>query len=858
MQAISKPLHPSPDRVRDAWMNLNGAWEFSLGEPKYDKTITVPFSWTAPLSGIGDESKGTGYYRRTVCYDAKGDRLFLIFGAVDYEATVRVNGIFVGSHIGGYTRFELDVTDAWNSAGENVIELDATDLDEPHQTYGKQGYGNVRGIWQTVWLERRPAVHLTSFTIRTKIDGSITIDYTASKGTPDATAFFDGKCHAGANGKISFKIENPRLWSPSDPYLYEGELRLGADTVKTYFGIREISAARISEDGLPYLLLNGSPIFLAGVLDQSYNPDGFFTYPTNEEEENEILRLKELGLNLVRIHIKPEEPRKLYHADRLGMLVMEDMPCFWGDPTPIAKAHFESQMRETIARDVNHPSIIYWVVFNETWGLFTKTDDGKVYLPETQEWVRACYREVKALDPSRLVEDNSPCNHDHVETDVLTWHFYRNGYKSVKAEVERFCREAAVGASGEYIGKNVNRDIPAMNSECGNYWGILDGGAGDSDLSWHYRYMMNEFRLHDCISGFVFTEFHDVINEFNGYLRIDSTKKDFGYGGCFPGMTVSDLHGELFLALDCPPMQSAEPGETFEIPTKLSCFSEKSLNLPFVTSWQAVQTDRLGRETTVDAGKTEFLCRRYGLGDSGVISVKMPETPGTVTLRAALTTPTGEVMMRNFVCFDVDIAKESLCRLPVTAIQNESFSAPALHQRSEKWNGLGAGSASFTVEKSAIPGYASGDLLLAFEASTKETLTKDLPETKQEAYKGDIAMLLGEEVDRTKNPNTFPMTDEQCYPGKLTVSIEGKEISAFDLPDCPADSRGILSHFYQETDNRLDEVGSYGYLCRTVIPAALLETLPDRFTVTLTADRGLSIFGRRSGRFPIGIDLSAI
>lgn len=854
---IPKPSHPAPDRVRRNWLNLNGEWEFSFDEPSYDRHITVPFSWACPLSGIADERRGTGCYRRSVRYDAGGDRLFLVFGAVDYDAEVSVNGIPVGSHRGGYTRFEFDITEAWDSFSDNTIEVKATDNDERTHTYGKQGYGNARGIWQTVWLERRPAVYLSEFTIRTSIDGTVTVLYDTVGADPGAVALFCGKRFLGTDGKIEFQVENPRLWTPDDPYLYEGAIVLGEDRVETYFGIREVTCGRVDKNGYPLILLNGKPIFLSGVLDQSYNPTGFFTLPTDEDAEEEILRLKRIGINMARIHIKLEEPLKLSYADRHGLLIMADLPCFWGAPTEEAKCLFEEQMRDSVVRDINHPSLIYRVVFNESWGLLDKDKDGKqVFLPETQEWVRNCFHQVKALDPTRPVEDNSPCRHDHVETDVLTWHFYRNGYQQVKEEIERFCAGAVIGSSQEYIGDNRNGDVPAMNSECGNVWGMKGGNAGDSDLSWHYHYMMNEFRLHDRLCGFVFTQFHDVINEFNGYYRIDNNEKQFGYEAYVPGMTLSDLHGPLFLAAECPPMRRADCSGTAEVPLFLSCFDADYPGKILNVRWETVLTDRFGKESSVDSGTVVFRCRRIGLTSAGTLTVPMPSRPGTVTLRLLLTTPAGKVLMRNFVLFDLPCEDPSVLSIPVTSLSGEGFHRAWTLLGDGKFNGTGAGTASFKVSKSDIPCYRGGAISLRFEASTKEEMTKDRTDGKEADGAVDISYMLGYRVDRGANPNCFYMTDETLYPGTLTVSVEGREIDIFSLPDSPADSRGCLSHFYQPSDDRLEETGSYGYLCFAVIPETMAAALPETFTVSLKADHGLSVFGRKSGRYPVAIDVT--
>ena len=177
--AIRKIHFPQPDVQRGEWLNLNGSWDFSLNEKTYAHTIEVPYPWGSPLSGISEEKDGTGYYRKAVRWDPQGEKIFLIFGAVDYTCEVRCNGTLLGTHTGGYNRFEFDVTDSWLRDGENIIEVDATDLSERSQTYGKQGYGNARGIWQTVWLESRPKAYIDNFYVKTKLDGTVTYDVTA-------------------------------------------------------------------------------------------------------------------------------------------------------------------------------------------------------------------------------------------------------------------------------------------------------------------------------------------------------------------------------------------------------------------------------------------------------------------------------------------------------------------------------------------------------------------------------------------------------------------------------------------------------------------------------------------------------
>ncbi|MDF2962509.1 MAG: glycoside hydrolase family 2 sugar binding protein, partial [Paenibacillus sp.] len=388
--AVPRPEYPRPDWQRNDWLNLNGIWSFGFdpdnkgldeqwyngAAPVFPKEITVPFSWVSPLSGIGEDFKGTGWYSRSVHWKPaeQNGRIFLRFGAVDYHCDVWVNQMHAGRHSGGYGAFEFEVTDAWKRDGENLIVIRVEDNDEPYQARGKQGYGEIRGIWQTVWLEARPDNYVQRARFITHLDGRVEIQgvvQAAVSGNAVLRFSFDGgQIKHGVELALeqgeqhfhtSFRVDSPRLWSPETPHLYEGTLTLdihgdtdsaagsmgnhnnsgsswnGSDSISTYFGIRTIGT--VKQEGLEsrWITLNGKPVFLSGTLDQSFHPTGFFTYPTDEEMRDEIFRLKRIGLNMVRIHIKPEEPRKLYWADKLGMLVMEDMPCFWGTPDDQAK-----------------------------------------------------------------------------------------------------------------------------------------------------------------------------------------------------------------------------------------------------------------------------------------------------------------------------------------------------------------------------------------------------------------------------------------------------------------------------------------------------------------------------------------
>lgn len=866
---IMKNAYPQPDFARAEWLNLNGTWEFSFDEPRYDAQIEVPYPWGSPLSGIAESKDGTGFYRRRVSFDPKGERIFLIFGAVDYTCEVSVNGKQVGTHRGGYDRFEFDVTEVWDRAGENEIAVAATDTAARSQTYGKQGYGDARGIWQTVWLEARPAAYIQSFFVQTKLDGTVTYDVELCGAADGDTvrADFDGvRAEASVQGgkaQLTLHIDSPALWSPEDPFLYEGTISLGDDAASTYFGIREIGTGVFGEHQRRYITLNGKPYYLNGVLDQSFNPKGYFTLPSDDDCREEILRLKRIGINMARIHIKAEEPLKLYWADKLGLLIMEDIPCFWGDPLPDTRAQYEREMEAEVLRDRNHPSIFYWVVFNETWGLFTHTKnaDGKEtreYTAETAEWVVRCYHRVKELDPTRLVEDNSVCNRDHTVTDVNTWHFYSNGYERVKGVVDAFCDTAYPGTQENYKQGYTMADVPCMNSECGAVWG-LKGNAGESDISWEYKYMMNEFRRHDLLCGFVFTEFHDVVNEFNGYYRIDNGDKDFGYGEW--GMTLRDLHAQDYLGADFAPMTTVHPGDAVTVPMFASSFTDLRHGRLLHVVWQLNVCDPIDGDYAADSGEYSLVWSGYGTFSAGSIDLEIPAHDGAAVLTWALVDG-DEVVMQNCLFFDVEAGRDDALVLEPNALRaGEGWKRAFTAQEGNKLNGLGSGEFTAEIRVADIPDFEEADdLRITFEASTRAPMTHDFPNSTGEE-KIDLGYMLGYRCDPGANPNSFPQTDANLHSGSVEVLIDGETVGTFALADCPADSRGILSCHYQAADDLFDEMATYGYLCDLVIPSSLLFRLKEKESFTLTlrtaSDAGLSLYGRKSGRYGIGIVLRA-
>jgi hypothetical protein len=800
------------------------------------------------MSGVHEEEKkGIAYYRRVVRYTPKQARLFLIIGACDYSCEVTVNGKKLTSHLGGYAPVEVEVTEVWNKLGDNEIIVRAEDNDDhSFQTYGKQGYGNIRGIWQTVYLEERPSSYIEYFVFRTEISGRVTFDFEI-KGEYDAVECeFGGVVCKGRGNHLELTIPEPELWTPEEPNLYEGCLRLvnreETDEIHTYFGIREVGTAKY-ENGCRYVTLNGKPVYVNSTLDQSFNPWGFFTLPSDEETENEILRMKKLGLNSARIHIKTEEPLKLYYADKHGLMIIQDIPCFWGEPGEKARKLFDEQMIECVRRDINHPSIVHWVIYNETWGLFTDVDGKKTYTKDTQEWVRKNYRFVKDMDPTRIVEDNSVCNYDHVETDINTWHFYANGYEVVKKVISDFTEANVIGSSANYTVGNVMEDVPLMNSECGNVWGI-DGSAGDSDMSWHYHYMINQFRLEEKLCGFVFTEFHDVVNEFNGYYRIDNTEKMFGFEEYVPGMSMVDLHTQDFLAYDAVPMRTVKGGETVKIPLYISSFTDKYHDKDMKIRAELWYTDDSGTCHFFDVKEIGIKYNRYGLIDTGEAELRMPQEEAVAVARLYLETADGETVMRNFTTFDVRDEIEGI-EIPLDSADVEGHGK--FCQEGAKLNLFNGASAKFDIPLEGLD--LSNGVEILFEASARETFTRDrIGDDENELKVGSY--MLGYRVDPGENPNCFFMTDEKLYPSTMTVKINEKSMKVL-LPDSPADSRGCLSWHYQAQDRRLDDAGTYGYMVSIVLDGEDIKS--NKLSLEISSDRGISLFGRNSGRYPTGL-----
>ncbi|MBN1816212.1 MAG: hypothetical protein JW828_02555 [Sedimentisphaerales bacterium] len=899
--AIPLPEHPRPDFQRSRWLNLNGSWKFAFdsenkgveqewfsGNKDFSLTITVPFPWGSALSGVKDQAD-IGWYARSIRVpsDWKGQRVFLVVGASDWHTTAWLDGKKLGEHQGGYTPFAFDLTPMLQFGREQKLVLRVDDTPHKFKLEGKQGYGRAAGIWQTVYLEARPAVAIETVHFTPDIDNKkVTVKVTLDQEAPVDLAFelvpLHGDVIRGPGAKqtiakgqktLQYDLGIPavRLWSLEDPYLYEVEAVLRntggiiEDRVRTYFGMRKISTGVLPGTDLPYVMLNNKPIYLQLTLDQSYHPEGFYTFPSDAFMRDEILRTRSIGLNGQRIHIKVEIPRKLYWADRLGVLIMADVPNSWGDPDEKMRAETEYALRGMIRRDYNHPSIFSWVNFNETWGL--RTGD-KGYTPETQTWVESVYRLTKELDATRLVEDNSPCNHDHVATDLNTWHAYLPGY-GWRELLDQICRDTHVGSTWNYIGGRRQDGDPMFNSECGNVWGY-EGSAGDVDWSWDYHIMINEFRRHPKACGWLYTEHHDVINEWNGYWRFDRSNKYTGMSDLVKGMTLNDLHGKFYIASERELCRAVRPAQTVETPLYASFMTDEQAGNELVLDMELYGWNTLGVQRRYWRGRRTIPYTPWMNKELPAAEITMPEEPGLAVLTLTLKDRTERILHRNFTTYLVEegpspreqaTSSRRSGRQHVVRFAPHTFSDAKWSLK--QWNVLdglkvnGAGSGYFEYQIDWPSSLALEDIqnaTIRMELSAKQLFGKD----REGAAKQEGDFMRGKGThDPSLNRNAYPMTDETTFPSAVRIRAMGESLGVFELPDDPADHRGILSWYSQKRDRFLREAGSYGYLIDAGLSKDMLQKAyaEKKIILRLEVDEalpgGLAVYGERFGRYPV-------
>jgi hypothetical protein len=544
--------YPRPQMARTRWLNLNGVWDYTgrsgraaLAAPPsadaYRERILVPYPTESALSGI-QRHDDQMWYRKVFRLPSTwhGQRVLLHFGAVDQIATVWVNNQQVAHHEGGYTGFSADITKALQWPGQQEITVRVEDRNESGPfPVGKQRnspgglfYTGSSGIWQTVWMEPVRAAHiekldiipdLTSLTVTPRVSGtrSERAEVIVSEPGGAVVSISSGK----AGQAVRLPVPNGRLWSPNDPYLYDLKVRLVSpsgkvvDEVSSYAGLRTIGIVHDAK-GRPRIALNGKITFLHGPLDQGYWPDGIYTAPTDDALKFDLQQIKALGMNFVRKHAKVEPARWYYWADKLGLMVWQDMPSLSvsldipvgpaPDPVPAAKANFERELSAMIDQLRSVTSIVGWVPFNEGWGEF-----------DTARIVNA----VKAQDPTRMVNANSGVNccksrGDTRAGDIYDDHTYVGPGRPALHDDRAKVPDHRVMVDGEYGGLGLVLD--------GNRWPgrpqayeMTNGQARLTERYVEVSQDLEEVIRNGGLSGAIYTQTTDVENEVNGYLSYD-------------------------------------------------------------------------------------------------------------------------------------------------------------------------------------------------------------------------------------------------------------------------------------------------------------------------------------------------
>lgn len=520
--------YPRPQLTRGDWQNLNGSWQFAAAkageQPPVGRNlaerILVPYPVESQLSGL-ERHEDRMWYRRTFTVPAgwkigSGKRLQLNFGAVDWRTEVYVNGTKVTEHEGGYDKFSADITDALKPGRTQELIVgvyDPTDsANGENPPLGKQRldpsgiwYTPSSGIWQTVWLEPVAADHVDSLGLTPDVDaGTLTVE---PKGVRDgltvtATAYAGKRPVATATGRsgtpLTLKIRNARLWSPDDPYLYDLKVSVGADRVGSYFGMRSIAVKKI--DGTPRTVLNGEPVFMMATLDQGFWPDGLHTAPSDEALAYDLKMHKKMGFNAVRKHIKVEPDRWFYWADKLGLMVWQDMPAMTAgrNPDSASRARYEREMKQMIDEHISSPSIVMWVTFNEGWGQY---DMARIA------------DQAKAWDPTRLVNSMSGLNlgADGGTGDIMDEHGYPSPALPPHPDGERAL------VSGEYGGLGLA--VP------GHAWSVQQSYVDVDPATYTDDYLTKLAEVHALAcrggNGAVYTQITDVEGELNGLITYD-------------------------------------------------------------------------------------------------------------------------------------------------------------------------------------------------------------------------------------------------------------------------------------------------------------------------------------------------
>lgn len=585
---VPRPEYPRPQFVREHWLNLNGIWEFEFDDQnigvienwcdgrQFDKQITVPFAYQTQLSGINDKSiHECVWYARSfeVPDEWKGFDLLLNFGAVDYAATVWINGREVGTHEGGHVPFQFEIS-PYIKFGRNRITVRVEDRQDLQQPRGKQSYTGLphaidyyctTGIWQTVWLERAPSIRIEEIRAITHAESNrVSLDvylHAPSSSWRLEVDILDGNevvAHGShltpiATGHFDLQIPFAKLWSPESPHLYDLKIRLYKqdqllDEVRSYVGVRSIEL----RDGK--FMLNGKPCYLKFVLDQGYWPAGYLTAPSDEALQTDIGWTKMFGFNGARKHQKLEDPRWLYWCDRLGLLVWGEMPNA-RDWSLRAQELLSTEWQRAVRRDYNHPCIIAWVPVNESMGF---PGLGQEHVDQ-YAFIERMVRVTRRLDSTRPVIDNDGWEHTDI-TDVCAIHDYTPTARTLKVRYKarlgggELPEKVWISDRPLFVAGSQYRGQPIVLSEVGGFLTIPTDIPTDQrdmlyqfyasfetpqELITKYRDLMKGIASLPFLAGFCYTQLTDIEQEINGLLTYDRQAKA-------PPEKFAEIHRRMF------------------------------------------------------------------------------------------------------------------------------------------------------------------------------------------------------------------------------------------------------------------------------------------------------------------------
>lgn len=871
------------------------------GEAWYRKTFVVDESWTA------------GGKQVYVYFGAVDNwaRVFVNGHEVQLDAPQYYFGEYIKGHRGGYTPIEFNLTEYLKEPGEEnelVVWVEDKAVYGQHgyvALVGKQGreapcgYNQTGGIWQSVILESRGQTSLGYVHANPKVnsgaaDGSVVLDveinnkYGAAQDVTVDFAFTPKKYNAATNtddvtgdpiagsvtitgvpageiaeyrGALTIPIPNQKLWDDVDPNLYYGTatLKVGGrvvDTVSLYFGQREVDIRVHGQDAnnrdYSYININGRPVYLSGLLDQGFWIEGLYTAASEEALRYDIESMKDRGFNMIRKHLKVEDPIEYTWADKLGFFVWQDIPHanammvnqYTGNDTyaPGRDIYLDC-LDGTLRRDYNRPSVIAIMLFNETWGINrnsgaaaanthpAKLAEAHEYYYNTtstrtlaagtginaqneNNWLAALYFHVKEVHPGKIVEDMSPCNNDHLNpTDINTWHDYSKGYTSVNNVVTGRENNAYPGSTNNYRNGFTQTGQPVLNSE----YGSVGYGDWDYDISWCFKYYTDILRQQVKHQGYVYTEPHDIENERNGLLTWERYDKIMGYEDVAWGgdMSIADLNQPDYVGIDGNPNTTAAPGATYS--RNVVAMNWSGNDYPGATlKWRFDATDVFGNNITTGSSGSLAIDYTPYVQRKQAISFQLPYVRCVGTLTVWIEDSAGRKIAKNF---------QNILVRPA----GSSFSAEMLDETSYILRQPASASNTFTNTS------GSGQAVYNF-AVPADFDPADLKHVRLFAEISSIkpATAVQDRYIPTTHSDGSQTAKGYEAPSDLTVYVNGHEVETLFIPDNPRDTRGTqaLGAFVSGAS-----AGNFGYLVNLNLSDALINALK----AELAADKTLSV-----------------